>query len=194
MIILAGPLIFFMYLRDLFDPLIDIMRLHLNGSSKTIKTSPFFLRSTAVLLSRIIAPLSALLPDNWPSKLWMSVWSAWRTSRPGPAWTTRKTMTRTRLGPTHSRSSPVAANPPLPPPPPLHQGLRAEPAPRRRPLCRRAAAAERHPQADLSIRSRASLASRMRLLLGRNQLNTRVQVRTLSFITGRYTSVLSVLD
>lgn len=169
------------------------MKLHLNGSSKKIKTSPFFLRSTAVLLSRIIAPLSALPPDNWPSKLWTSVWSAWRTSRPGPAWTTRKTMTRTRSGPTHSRSSPVAASPPLPPPPPLRQGLRGEPAPPQHPLCRRVAA-ERHPQADLSIRSRASLASRTHLLLGRNQSNTRVQVRTLSFITGRYTSVLSVPD
>lgn len=103
--------------------------------------------------------LSLFLPDNWPSRLWTSVWSAWRTSLPGPAWTMRKMMMRTNWEPTHSRSSQVGVTPrrdqqrqpsaPASPPPPHPQCYRV---------------AERHPQAERHTPSPALSASRMHLL------------------------------
>lgn len=114
---------------------------------------------------RVTVPMSASFLDNLPSKLWTSAWSVWRTSRLGPAWTMRKMRTRMKSEPTHSHSFPAGGN--LLPPRPLRRGSQGEPGPPPRPHCLRAP--ERRLQADLSIRSRASLALRMHLL-DRNQL------------------------
>lgn len=70
MTIFASPLLFFCFFYVFTGLIWSVywhqcnvsdysMKLHLNGSSKTIKTSPFFFLSTAVLL-RLIAPLLSL--------------------------------------------------------------------------------------------------------------------------------------